>query len=295
MATAQREFPSRAAEWVEEPVQFGEGGRLFGVLTLPREPHRSSRVRPAFVVLNSGLLHRVGPSRLHVRLARQLATHGFTTFRVDLSGRGDSPKRPGLTSQQSVGADYLEIVQLLDARIGPVPRILLGICSGADNAVRLAIGDEQVAGVVLLDPIAFPDSLFHARRIVAKYTTPARYLAKVKRISSQLAAVGRGEWTGDGNADALGLRDLPTMDQMRQVVELLRSRKGRMLSVFTNYAVGLNYYNKVGQLSAGLGIARPDEVSTEVLWDDVTHTYALEAHRRRLIDTIDAWAGKFFG
>ena len=53
----------------EEPLQFGEGGRLFGILTLPGMPPRRAQELPVFVFLNAGLLHRVGPHRLHVRLA----------------------------------------------------------------------------------------------------------------------------------------------------------------------------------------------------------------------------------
>jgi hypothetical protein len=58
---------------------------------------------------NAGMLHRVGPYRLHVRLARDLARMGFSSLRVDLADTGDSPLRPGLTYTQSVAADFSEI------------------------------------------------------------------------------------------------------------------------------------------------------------------------------------------
>src|SRR6185295_15161162 len=92
----------------EEPLQFGQGGRLFGILTLPSMTARNAQELPVFVYLTAGLLHRVGPYRLHVRLARELAHMGFSSLRVDLAGTGDSPGRPGLTNQQSVEADFEE-------------------------------------------------------------------------------------------------------------------------------------------------------------------------------------------
>ena len=49
-----------------------------------------------FVFLSAGLLHRVGPHGLHVRLARELAQMGFSSLRVDLAGTGDSPPQPRL-------------------------------------------------------------------------------------------------------------------------------------------------------------------------------------------------------
>src|SRR5689334_7177370 len=98
---------------IEEPLHFGEDGRLFGILTMPTAQAHSMGDVPVFVFLSAGLLHRVGPARLHVRLARELARMGFSSFRVDLAGIGDSRKRSGLTNQESVKADYDEIVRVL--------------------------------------------------------------------------------------------------------------------------------------------------------------------------------------
>src|SRR5881396_2749734 len=115
---------------MEEPLQFGDGGRLFGILTLPSMSPRKAPGLPVFVFLNAGLLHRVGPYRLHVLLARDLSRMGFSSLRVDLAGTGDSPPRPGLTNQQSVAADYDEIVSVLESRLGRLPFVLAGLCSG---------------------------------------------------------------------------------------------------------------------------------------------------------------------
>jgi predicted esterase len=62
----------------EEPMQFGEGGRLLGILTRPSAPHPNIKAMPVFVFLSAGLLHRVGPYRLYVRLTRELARMGFS-------------------------------------------------------------------------------------------------------------------------------------------------------------------------------------------------------------------------
>jgi len=67
---------------MEEPLQFGDGGRLFGILTLPSRSHRKAPGLPVFVFLNAGLLHRVGPHRLYVLLARDLSRMGFSSLGV---------------------------------------------------------------------------------------------------------------------------------------------------------------------------------------------------------------------
>ena len=90
---------------IERPLYFGERSNLLGVLTAPAAPHPGS---PAVILLNAGLLHRVGPNRLHVDVARRLAEAGFTSLRFDMSGVGDS-ELPGdgglLDIERSRGRD----------------------------------------------------------------------------------------------------------------------------------------------------------------------------------------------
>ena len=105
-------------------------------------------------------------------------------LRVDLAGLGDSCPRPGLTIQQSVAADFEEILSVLEAQLGTVSIVLVGLCSGADNAIGIAPSDPRIVGMVLLDPVCDPDIGFRARafgfaaRIFArKCMTPLKILA----------------------------------------------------------------------------------------------------------------------
>jgi pimeloyl-ACP methyl ester carboxylesterase len=278
----------------EEPLQFGEGGRLFGILTRPSTPPRNAQELPVFVFLSAGLLHRVGPYRLHVRLGRELAQMGFSSLRVDLAGMGDSPPRPGLTNQQSIAADFVEILAVLELRLGRLPLVLAGLCTGADNATSLALKEPRVVGMVLLDPICFPDHGlrgFRARVIVAKYTNPARYIGWLKRRFKALTRPRAKKHEDDKSVDPLALRDLPTREQLRTAFELIREREGRVLSVFTHYALG--YYNQTGQLGRALGVNGYQQFCTELFWPQVDHTYRLEMHRRRLMEAIKTWAGDY--
>ncbi|HEU4534994.1 MAG TPA: hypothetical protein VFS00_12795, partial [Polyangiaceae bacterium] len=82
----------------EKAHAFGEGGVLFGIVCAPTQPRPG---RPAVVLLNAGLVHRAGPFRLHVDLARRLAARGFVTLRLDQSALGDSQPRPGGLSYEA--------------------------------------------------------------------------------------------------------------------------------------------------------------------------------------------------
>jgi hypothetical protein len=275
----------------EEPLQFGEGGRLFGILTLPSVPPCNAQALPVFVFLNAGLLHRVGPYRLYVRLVRNLAQMGFSSLRVDLAGRGDSSERFGLTNQQSVAADYEEIVGVLESRLGRLRLVLGGLCSGADDAIRLARADQRVIGMLLLDPVCSLDDGFRARAVIMKYTNPARYLVWLKRRLNLLATLPGENWNDSEMIDPLTLRDVPTGEQLRAAFEAICERRGRVLSVFTRYAT--QYYNQLGQLDRTLDVVGYQRFCTEIFWPQMAHTYTLELHRRRLIEEIKNWAGGY--
>jgi len=268
---------------MEEPLQFGEGGRLFGILTLPSVPFHNPQELPVFVFFNAGLLHRVGPHRLHVRLVRDLSRMGFSSLRVDLAGKGDSPSRPGLAGQQSTAADYEEVVRVLESRLPPAPRVLAGLCSGADNAIRLAPKDPRVVGLVLLDPVCSQDGGFRTRALVLRYTNTARYIAWSRRRFRPPKS--------QEQFDPLAIRDVPTPEELRSAFESMRQRGGRVLSVFTQYA--LQFYNQAGQLGRVLGVEGYEQFCTELFWPQAEHTYTLDLHRRRLMEAVKTWAGGF--
>lgn len=284
-----RESPSIANERAvnEEPLQFGEGGRMFGILTLPEQVPPGARPFPVFVFLNAGVLHRVGPLRMYVRLARELARHGFAALRVDLSGVGDSPPRPGSNYRDSVTADFTAIEKALETRLGCRDIIIIGLCSAADNAIRLAPEHSRIRGMVLFDPICFEDPGFRRRAltnlIADKLMHPVQSLVVLKRQATKYLK-------GKRRIDPLSLRDLPDRAQMQEAFKCVRERCGHILSIFTSYAT--IYYNRSGQLAEVLDLDGHDQTSTEVFWPDVEHTYMLDVHRQRLVDTVVAWTNK---
>lgn len=279
---------------IEEPLQFGEGGRLFGVLTRPEDEAGDATV---FVFLNAGLLHRAGPHRLHVRLARRLAAQGKYSLRIDLGGLGDSIAPPGVTYPESVAVDFADVLEFLNMEMSAPDLVLVGLCAGADNAIRLAPDNPQVKGLVLMDPVCDKDDGFEARKstfakraLATKAATPSRYVPAIKRRLESLTGQDGGDDEGEtkSTADSLDLRDIPTPEQTRQAFEQVRERQGRVLSVFTSYA--LRYYNEHGQMARVLGVNGYDEFATEIFWPQMRHTYPLETHRLKLMDAIEKWA-----
>lgn len=140
----------------EQTLLLGQHKNLVGVITPPLPPAEGAPARedPPFVlILNAGIIHRVGPNRLHVSLARALSADGFPVLRVDLSGLGDSaPREDGSAPLDATMADIREILDTLAATRQVKRVVLMGLCSGADHSVVYAATDPRVVGVALLDP-----------------------------------------------------------------------------------------------------------------------------------------------
>lgn len=142
----------------EEALFFGEQSRVFGILSEPGAGPANPDL-PAVVFLNVGANHRVGPNRMYVTLARELAARGYVSFRFDVAGIGDSPVDSSacenrLYSKDSV-ADVKAAMTFL-TRIRGVKRfVLAGVCSGAYLAFHAGMEDARVAGQIVINPQTF--------------------------------------------------------------------------------------------------------------------------------------------
>src|SRR4051812_31655913 len=97
----------------EDVLIYNDAQSLVGVLTTPDDNLRDDEL-PAVILLNGGLLHRVGPNRIYVKIARALATMGLTVLRLDLSNIGDSPPRAeNMPIEQSMLADVQDAMDSL--------------------------------------------------------------------------------------------------------------------------------------------------------------------------------------
>lgn len=191
----------------ETGVLFGEDRRLFGILAEPAQP-AASPDRPCVLLLNVGANHHVGPNRMYVVLARELAARGYSSFRFDVAGLGDSLIAPGarenrLYSKDSVGDVKAAMSFVAQAR-GTKRFVLVGLCSGAYLAFHTAVEDQRVCGQVLLNPQTFEwkegDSLeLSARR--SYFST--RFYARAAMDYRVWLRVARGEVDVRGIAGAL--------------------------------------------------------------------------------------------
>ncbi len=158
LATGSIELHHEGAVVRERPVRFGTpSGELFGVIS---ESPEGGSASVGVVWVGAGALRHTGPNRLWVETARRWAARGVPTVRVDLAGLGDSEGPEGRVSNDDLYArgrlnETLAVLDQLSAQ-GVADRFVLGgLCSGAYLSLHLALVDERVAGLLLLNLNAF--------------------------------------------------------------------------------------------------------------------------------------------
>ena len=274
-----------AAGFQESIFRYGKDQSGMGILTAPAGTERSSENLPIAVIFNSGLLHRSEPYRLNVLIARRLVALGVTTLRVDLAGKGDTPTREGHSNRESVAMDWAEIRHELVRLFGERKFALMGICSGADNAIKLAVSDERVVGLVLMDAICPIDSGYAKRRLLAKLGSAGFWRRLPQRVMRELFALLKFDESKPEKKQ--NLRDAPRTEELIACMKEMVKRDGNILAVFSNSSYP--YYNIQGQMTSVLAIDGLEKICREVWWPHVTHTYPVQQHRNLLVDKVDRW------
>lgn len=265
----------------EMAFRYGDGAHGLGVLTLPE----STQGAPVVVFLNAGLLHRAEPYRLNVLVGRRLASIGYLCLRVDLSGKGDTIARKGLANRISVALDWALIKRALEQQFGRRAIIIMGLCSGADNGVKLCAQDPDVRGLILIDPVAYRDREFFKRTLVNNLRNFYSWLKIPKKL---IKLIGQKRGVADELAEnRASLRDSPSEQDFHQCFDRIIASNGRILTIFTGFA--LSYYNKQGQFVLGMNYTGLESVCDEFFFPNAQHVFTVQAHRDRLINAIYEW------
>lgn len=141
------------------------------------------------VMVGSGALPHTGPNRAWVEASRRWAAQGLASVRIDLGGIGESGgDQPSLRKvrafyDEARDREVLAVIDQLDQR-GVASRFILGgLCSGAYCALRRAIADERVTGLLLLNIYAFllSDDLVAERQ---RRESTAAAVSRIRRRSA---------------------------------------------------------------------------------------------------------------
>jgi pimeloyl-ACP methyl ester carboxylesterase len=260
------QLPANAAG--ETAHGFGAG--LVGIV---HRPAVAGGHRIGVILLNAGLVRRIGPFRGSVALARALAAAGFPVLRYDQSGLGDSAVSTSTSGDRR--RDEMTSAMNVLARQSGVERFVIGgICSGADDAFHLAKDDPRIAGTLLLDGLAYRTKGFWLKHALPRLAKPSKVLQFLRRRS-------------EGEAGMEDFRDFPPQAEAVKQLEAMVARDARLLFLFTGGAY--SYFNHAAQLADCFGpAAKAKQVALE-FWPDCDHTFYLQRDRERLQRLVVAW------
>ena len=276
----------------ERALLFGHE-RLVGVVSDPEKP----AVSPTVVIFNSGVVHRVGPGRLSVRLARRMCERGHRVARFDHAGIGDSAPRSDRSSWHEATVTEARVVMdaLADAH-GAERFILIGLCSGAATSFRTAIRDPRVVAAVLMNPQGFDDNPewnMHVRnRGWARdyWTRSLRNPASWRRALTGRIGYGRlvRVLARSARARAFPSRRVAAVSQrLGDQLNGLLERGVRLLFLFTAEDHAEDYFDAIAKRR--LGTLRDSGRLTIASIPNADHTFTLLANQAAVLENVLQW------
>jgi pimeloyl-ACP methyl ester carboxylesterase len=256
----------------DTPVSLANG--LFAMVTQPDTPTGL----PVVVLLNAGLVHRVGPFRLYVPLARALAAAGFTVVRFDQPGVGDAPNKDDPDEAGVVSRIFTELA----AYVQNNEFIVGGLCAAADLAWRVAHQDKRVRGLLLLDPVAKGGLWFQLGQLRIFFgRSPSKWVAMIRQRFFNRRK--------PANTD---FRDWPAADDVQREFEQFIADDVAVLAIYTGGAAP--YFTHARQIGTTFGAAARDPHVQFEYWPACDHTFMLSADQTRLIETVERWCVAHF-
>jgi alpha/beta superfamily hydrolase len=266
----------------ESAFVFGPRKSLVGILTEP--PAGAHRENLGVVLFNAGVLHRTGPARIHVALARELAALGVTVLRFDFSGIGDSPRAEGATHSfvEQALADAGEALDHLSSR-GIDRFVTFGICSGADMAIRTASRDARIVGVATVDGYNIPtpwSMLLNARRQVFKLRSWVRLLSGRSLVLTAVKATAMTQQSAETSI----------FPSYRAFVAALRTLVERRSPVLLGFSGGSSSWHHFNHGLRGKVPFWPNGKHIQAVHlHDTDHTFTLLNNQRRFVTLVRDW------
>jgi pimeloyl-ACP methyl ester carboxylesterase len=270
----------------EQIILLGKQRSLVGIMTGAASPVANRY--PTVVILNTGIVHRVGHHRMYVTLSRALADAGFNTLRFDFAGIGDSESRGEILSPlESALADVGEVLDWLEQERGIRRIVLVGLCSGADYALLHGHSDPRVVGMVLMDPSVPTTLRFYAQYILRHLTRLRSYISVALGRSGLLRLWATELLHGlrpSDNTRPATLKDLRFHGYLKQSYRNAISNNVRILAIFT----GESQTYREQMSDAFPDIVFEDRIKLE-FFQSTDHLFTLGKDRERLFEIILNW------
>lgn len=269
---------------------FGADQSLVGTLTLP-----TGNAAPGglgLVMFNSGVVHRIGPHRVNVKLARQIAGHGVPSIRFDLHGMGDSLRAGSATTyEQQVVIDLGIAMDVLQEASGVERFALLGFCSGAMPSYLAAKADPRVDTIILYDALIFPTPKSRMRFLWLRLSGHGfgleALLHAAAKLSRGLANLPRRVLARLRSDRIETVKQVGAPSEKHQILQGLAQLTQRGVKVVVMHAGDdFGAVNYAAQFRDAAGDALPHEGVRCVFLEDIDHVATSTPAQRVFLDAV---------
>jgi pimeloyl-ACP methyl ester carboxylesterase len=273
--------------FTEHVVALGKRQSLVGILA---RPTRAVSDAPAIVILNTGIVHRVGHHRMYVILARQLAAAGHPVLRFDFSGIGDSSARVDhLSPVNSCLTDIADVLDSLETQHQVKRVVLIGLCSGADHAILYAHRDPRIVGVVLMNPSVPPTARYYYHYIAQRLLRLRNWISIATLRSGLLRRLmthARHGVLPQRQPDQLSLDGLEYSPYLEQSYREAVRRGIKMLAVFSALSPRATYRQQMHDAFRGVEFGNSLRLE---FFPESDHLFTPSGERARLGAVIRDW------
>ncbi len=264
---------------------YGADNNLNGIASIPENINKKAAV----LLFNAGVLHKVSAFDINIAFKKTLSDEGALVFRFDLSGMGDSLKASqNLTLEEQIMCDLSQTMDMLEDKYNIHEFIVIGLCTGADNAHKISALDQRVMGVVWLDGYAYPTAEF-------KKLNTARHLKAAMKPDKLFRFIKRKIFKPNdvvSNAEDNYVWKLPDKEKYRAEMKKIFERGCKSLYF---YSGGVNdyylYENQFYDSFKGEDFLTSIDVEYNC---DADHLYVIKRHRFAMLLRLTAWVEKHF-
>ena len=268
----------------EQSFAFGDNGGLVGTICLP--PVSQPAIAKVGVVLfNAGVVHRIGPYRINVRLARWLAANGIPSIRFDLAGQGDSARSLGSRPFEKQAVEDIRVAMDFLGSVAKIRRFaLFGFCSGGVHSYATAKVDERVAGLLMYDTYIYRTLWSRINRYIVKIRSRGLVVLTARWIGRLFGVFQSSPASADSPQP--GLFVTPDKAEFAETLTRFRRRGMKIGMIYSGGFEQYNYRNQFADAFKEFGIA---EFVTSEFLPEMDHTATLTAQQAAFMQVIGRW------
>lgn len=271
----------------EKTLSMGQAPSLQGIICEPLPGAAASNT--AMILLNSGVIHRVGSCRLSVLLARAVCTAAnIITVRFDFSGIGESDaRRSALTADEVAVAEVIEVMNYL-AQHKKIERfILYGLCSGAYASYRTALKDPRVIAIAQIDGYCYSSWKTYWHHFVPRLLSGARWASVVKRLLGLKKTVSGAAVSGIEAKffEVPNFGNFPPQAEVTEGLNQLVKRQVRFFNLFCRS----EHYNYANQYKDCFSPVKFGSLLELLYLPNASHILAEPEDRALVIERMTAW------